>query len=90
MGTTPLAHLFETKMTGRQPAGEAVRGAVLSTRSYRAKTYAGARYAETGQQHGRAQVVHRCFYQIFSVFRNGITSKSADKPSYRLFCFSQF
>ncbi len=60
MGITPLAHLFETKMTGRQPAGEAVRGAVLSTRSYRAKTYAGARYAETGQQHGRAQVMHRC------------------------------
>ena len=53
MGTTPLALPVETKMTGRQPAGEAVRGAVLSTRSYSAGTYAGARYAETGQQHGR-------------------------------------
>ncbi len=45
----------KTKTTGRQPAGEAVTGAALSTRSCRAITNVGVHTcAETYQQHGRA------------------------------------
>ncbi|MFP9115993.1 hypothetical protein ACLI1A_18795 [Flavobacterium sp. RHBU_3] len=48
----------QTKMTGRQPAGEAVRGAALSTRSCSTITYAGVHTcAETGQQHSRRAAV---------------------------------
>jgi len=43
-----------TKTTGRQPAGEAVTGAALSTRSCRVLTNVGVHTcAETYQQHGR-------------------------------------